>query len=62
MGLLPCPFCGCAVEVVRDHTNEGTDWIRHTEAHEPCGLDQFSNFTERLPVDELWNRRARPAA
>lgn len=57
--LLPCPFCGGEVEVVRDHTTEGTDWIRHTGKF--CALS-FDNFHHDEPVEDLWNTRARLVA
>lgn len=53
--LLPCPFCGGPVEVVRDHTAEGTDWIRHTD--QPCAVS-FDNFGHEEPVEDMWNFRA----
>lgn len=53
--LLPCPFCGGAVEVVVDHTTERADWIRHKDRH--CGVE-FSSFSLDEPLAVAWNRRA----
>lgn len=57
--LKPCPFCGGAVEIKRDHTTEGTDYIRHLG--DPCAVE-FSNFGFDEPVDDLWNRRTIPTS
>lgn len=52
--LKPCPFCGGKVELVKDHTTEETDWIKHTGNN--CGV-AFDNFNDDCPVDILWNIR-----
>lgn len=58
--LLPCPFCGGKVEIVRAHCKDMSDWIRHIDRPKPCGLEGFGNFAESEAVEYLWNTRHTP--
>lgn len=57
--LLPCPFCGCAVQFRKAlWPSDGcTDAIFHADPSE-CGLMDFSTGTTDESVLAEWNRRA----
>jgi hypothetical protein len=59
-GLLPCPFCGCAVQFRKAlWPSDGcTDAIIHAEPSE-CGLTQFDIGTTDERVIGAWNRRSK---
>lgn len=56
--LLPCPFCGGIVHVVKAHCADMSDWIQHDTRPVPCGLEGFGNFGDDIDVVTLWNTRA----
>lgn len=60
--LLPCPFCGGAMELVHDHTIENIDHVRHKLPSIDCPINGASGFS--VGNDQLiaaWNTRPQPA-